>query len=121
MKTASDPRHQKRIALVKYLFAYSFSPGKIATKPIQEIITNLNLIDAYIGEHAPQWPVNKIAKIDLAILRLSIYELCVKQSAPAKVVVDEAVEIAKVYGNDTSPSFINGVLGAILKNTHEQN
>jgi len=60
------------------------------------------------------WPVDKLNKIDLAILRLAIYEL-ERKKTPPKVIIDEAVELAKEFGGENSPSFINGVLGTIYK------
>ncbi len=72
-------------------------------------------IDLQIQKAAPEWPLDKISKIDLAILRLALFELTVQKSEPPKVIIDEAVELAKSYGNPASPSFINGVLGTIIK------
>ena len=95
------------------LFTYSFRLDP--QSDIQEIINVLPTIDANIRESAPEWPLDKIAKIDLAILRLSTYELSIAKSEPPKVVIDEAVELAKSYGNEHSAQFINGVLGSILK------
>jgi len=103
MKTSSDPRHLKRARKVFKLFAQSFIPG--FTTPGDE----------YIHQAAPDWPVSNINKIDLAILRVATDEL-VNSDTPVKVVIDEAIEIAKKYGAENSGSFINGVLGTILKN-----
>ena len=75
---------------------------------------NLPEIDELIAKSAPEWPVNKLNKVDLALLRLAIYEMKVEKTTPPKVVIDEAVELAKEYGQDTSSSFINGVLGNII-------
>jgi len=117
MKIISDPRHQKRIKSLKELFALSFHWQKINEPLAQKAIAKLDKIDKIISQAAPTYPVDKINKIDLAILRLAILEL-IDKTAPPKVVIDEAVEIAKEYGNQTSFSFINGVLGTVLKN-HE--
>lgn len=73
------------------------------------------MLDEKIQSAAPEWPVDKIAKIDLAILRLAIYELLIEKKEPPKVIIDEAIELAKEFGNDNSPKFVNGVLGTILK------
>ena len=102
MKTPLDPRHKKRITQVSSLFASSFIPG--FTHPDDE----------HIKSAAPEWPLTKINRIDLAILRCATAEL-LHSDTPPKVVIDEAVEIAKTYGAENSPSFINGVLGTILK------
>lgn len=71
--------------------------------------------DALITPAAPEWPLEQIAKMDLAILRLAIYELHVKREVPPKVVINEAVELAKSFGGDNSSRFINGVLGTIYR------
>lgn len=113
MKTAQDPRHQHRINMMQQLFAYSFRPQE--TKTIAAIIPHLPAIDASIATCAPEWPLDKIAKIDLAILRLAIYEITQTKEIPVKVVIDEAIELAKSFGNPNSPKFINGVLGTIIQ------
>jgi N utilization substance protein B len=79
------------------------------------IVPQLPDLDAKIAAAAPEWPLDKIAKIDLAILRLASFELLVAKTEPPKVIIDEAIELAKAYGNENSSKFINGVLGAILK------
>ncbi len=115
MKTAQDPRHQKRITRMQELFSYSFgNPQK--GEHIQEIRPLLPKIDEMIGKAAPEWPVEKIAKIDLAILRLALFEITQEKQIPFRVVIDEAVELAKSFGNPNSPKFINGVLGTIVQN-----
>lgn len=115
MKTSQDPRHQKRMTLVQELFAASFPPQD-PSEAILPVIEHLNSIDEHITKAAPEWPLDKISKIDLAILRLAVYELSVEKKEPPKVVIDEAVELAKTFGNATSPGFINGALGTVLKN-----
>lgn len=75
----------------------------------------MHKIDKAIETSAPQFPVDKISKIDVAVLRLAVYELLFEKSQPQKVIIDEAIELAKEFGGDKSPSFINGVLGHILK------
>lgn len=118
MKTAQDPRHQRRIDSMQKLFAVSFSAQ--SDPDIQEILNNLSTIDPKIQKAAPEWSLDKIAKIDLAILRLAVFELTIEKTEPEKVIIDEAVELAKSYGNSTSAGFVNGVLGTIVKDTQEQ-
>lgn len=113
MKTASDPRHQKRIDRMQKLFSLSFQ-ANLSDDDIAPIVAHLSDIDAKIAKAAPEWPIDKIAKIDLAVLRLACYELLVAKDQPPKVVIDEAIELAKAYGNENSSKFVNGVLGSIL-------
>ena len=114
----ADPRHLRRIKLIQNLFAYSFlaennQPNEEESADI--IITRLPEIDALIHEHAPKYPIERIARMDLAILRLAIYELVIAKEEPPKVIIDEAVTLAKEFGGDRSYAFINAVLGAIYK------
>ena len=114
MKRADDPRHKKRVEAVQELFALSFNDrtklSHLATKT-QKCLTRA---DALITASATEWPIERINRVDLAILRLSITELLTKK-APEKVIIDEAVELAKEFGSQKSSSFVNGVLGNILK------
>lgn len=115
VKSKLDPRHQKRISLFKYLFAWE--SVKLPPNPkIAPIVKKMSGIDTQISLHAPKWPVDKINRVDLSILRLAIFELLFSRAAvPPKVIIDEAIEIGKEYGNESSGSFINAVLGSILK------
>jgi len=76
---------------------------------------NLDVLDKMIIPAAPEWPIDQIAKIDKSILRMSLYELLIKKDVPPKVVINEAVELAKEFGGDNSSKFINGVLGTIFR------
>lgn len=118
MKTANDPRHQKRALLVEELFSLEFTPQE-ASSDAKIIWEKKPQIDELIKSAAPEWPIDKIARIDHAILLLSVWELTENKSTPPKVVIDEAVELAKTYGNDNSAKFVNGVLGTILKKINE--
>ena len=80
----------------------------------RSVLDEHDLPNKKIAEAAPQWPTEKLNKIDLAILRLATHELQ-DTKTPPKVVIDEAVELAKEFGSESSPSFVNGVLGTILK------
>lgn len=77
-------------------------------------------LDTRISISAPQWPIDKLNRIDLSILRLATYEL-INTDTPPKVIIDEAVELAKEFGGESSPSFVNGVLGDILKRIEQTN
>lgn len=112
MKTATDPRHLRRKNALKFLFAESFTHQKNIPELVQDIQKQIDEINKIIVESAPTWPIDKINKIDLAILHLAIYELK-NENTPPKVVIDEAVELAKEFGSESSGSFVNGVLGTI--------
>ncbi len=114
MKTSQDPRHKKRQRLVQELFSTAFHK-QFVSKDARDILSHQEAIDAKIQLAAPDFPVEKINKIDLAVLRLATYELLIEDKEPNNVIIDEAVELAKEFGNDTSPGFVNGVLGHILK------
>lgn len=114
MKTSHDPRHQRRIERMQQLFARSFHDDNTAKDAVVDILPYLATIDGAIQSAAPEWPVDKIAKIDLSILRLACYELMIEKKEPQKVIIDEAVELAKAFGNEASSKFVNGVLGTIL-------
>lgn len=79
------------------------------------VLQNLNIIDEKILENLKGWTIDRISKIDLAVLRLAIYEIKFDLELPYKVSVNEAVEIAKMYGDDKSPSFVNGLLAKVKK------
>jgi N utilization substance protein B len=114
MKTSTDPRHLRRREAVKILFAETFATQPTPPELVQKILKAEKKLDKLIGVAAPQWPVDKLNKIDLTILRLAVYEL-EHEDTPPKVVIDEAVELAKEFGSESSSSFINGVLGTIYK------
>lgn len=120
MKTRFDPRHLRRERAIKSLFEYSFSTNEPRDEISKNVISNLKKIDKLISKAAPDWPIEKINKIDLAILRLAVYELNVKKKEPPKVIIDEAIELAKTYGGTSSPRFINGALGTVLKNENSK-
>lgn len=74
-------------------------------------------IDAKILEVAPDWPIEQIASVDKAVLRLSIYELLFVREIPPKVAINEAVELAKTFGGENSSKFVNGVLGTVYRDS----
>lgn len=114
MKNPHDPRHLERKNLIKSLYAHSFTSQPLE-KTAEQIFKKQKRIDELIAKAAPQWPVEKINRIDLAILRLAVFELKIKPKEPPKVVIDEAIELAKEYGSESSSAFINGTLGTLLK------
>ena len=115
MKSQQDPRHQKRVIIFKKLFAFSFlDDPKSIDIDIKSIVDNLDKIDDHIQQVAPEWPIAKLNKVDLAILRQAVFELLIEAKAPPKVIIDEAVEIGKQFGSDNTAKFVNGVLGGLL-------
>ena len=76
---------------------------------------NLESLDATIRQMAPNWPLDQMSRIDVCILRLGIYEMTLSGKVPQKVAINEAVELAKLFGSDSSGRFINGVLGSVAK------
>lgn len=113
MKSKTDPRHTNRIKRVKQIFAWQFHSQP--TPSLRPFLANLTQIDQLVTSSASKWPIDKINQIDLAILRQACFELLAYPQIPFKVVINEAIEIAKIYGSATSPSFINGALGSIIK------
>ncbi len=118
MKTATDPRHRRRSLLVQHLFASSFH--RRPDSSVRHIWQKLHLIDPIIVGAAPEWPLAKLNPVDLAILRLAVYELTIDKTAPFKVIIDEAVELAKEFGGEASPGFITGALGKIVSSNEPQ-
>jgi transcription antitermination protein NusB len=82
---------------------------------VQGVQTHQTELDDAIRPVAPEWPIEQIARMDRIILRIGVYELLFETGVPPKVVINEAVELAKAFGGDNSSKFINGVLGTILR------
>jgi len=76
-------------------------------------------LDQIIAKYAPEWPLDQIAAIDRNILRVACWEFAVQGETPVKVAINEAVELAKMYGSDSAPRFINGVLGSLVEHQNE--
>jgi transcription antitermination factor NusB len=140
--TQPDKRHLKRIKLMQQLFASTFEDklksedlssddlnsssdllaaisnfrlpyDDFSKQAAQEIVDNLPEIDQKIQEHAPERPLSEINQVDLAVLRIIVWESMTKKT-PKKVLIDEAIELAKEYGSESSPKFVNGVLAKVL-------
>lgn len=133
MTTKIDPRHEARkLALIKFYSEFFKQGGQIPEEIVKEIPTttqadmtvlenivrgvenSITNIDQIIRECAPEWPIERISKIDLAILRISVYELGQGRVSPS-VAIDEAVELAKEFGGENSAKFVNGVLGSVAE------
>ena len=113
MKKASDPRHIARIKIMQELFSHDFKPGR-TSKGAREVIVALPQIDQVVAKSAPEWPVAKINKVDLAILRLAVFELIIEKEAPPKVIVDEATRW--LNGIKEGPFFLNVWFGYLRRN-----
>ncbi len=76
-------------------------------------------LDHFIAQHAPEWPLDQVAVIDRNILRIALWEIALCEQTPMKVAINEAVELSKVYGSDSTPRFVNGVLGSLANRQTE--
>ena len=127
-------RTQAREAVVSLLYAYdsgneeitSLAPEILDEKKIKNkqqefalslfngVLEKLTNVDEQVSKHLKEWDIQSIGGIERAILRLGVYELCFT-STDAPIIINEAIELAKLYGSDNAPRFINGVLDAIVK------
>lgn len=91
----------------------SAEAASFAQELIQGVLTHREKLDNVIQSYAPTWPLEQMAIIDRNILRLAIFEVTITKKVPVKAAINEAVELAKTFGSDSSPKFINGVLGSV--------
>ena len=128
-------RKRGRIAALKVLYeldSTQHDPGVVLTRRLadeqlnaegeqfaREIVTGVWQhrveLDQLIQQHAPEWPIDQMAVVDRNVLRIAIYEFSLAHITPLKVAINEAIEIAKAYGSDSAPRFINGVLGTLAE------
>jgi len=101
-------------------FAPEFDDEGFVEELILGVSKNLAKIDEYIKKYAPEWPIDQITVIDRNVLRLGIYELVFSENIPPKVAINEAIEVAKNFGGESSGKFVNGVLGSIYKEMPEE-
>jgi N utilization substance protein B len=101
-------------------FAPQFEDGGFVRETIKGILEHLEEIDNYIKKYATEWPLDQITIVDRNVLRIGIYELLYSENIPPRVAINEAIEIAKAFGGESSGKFINGVLGAIYKDLPEK-
>ncbi len=133
MSDHTDPRHTARAIALQQLFTQLIAEAQpfanedllqiletgdydqpLAEKIVAGVPVSLPEIDPVIETLAPAWPIKQIAPVDLIILRMGIWEAFVARVTPARVVINEAIELAKEFGGPSSSGFINGVLGALL-------
>ena len=88
---------------------------KFAAKLMEGVLKHQETMDRLIARYAPEWPLDQMAVIDRNVLRIAIYEFLVDDETPVKVAINEAVELAKEYGSDSTPRFVNGVLGTLAE------
>jgi len=88
--------------------------AKFVRKLIWGVLDNLDEIDALVQEIAPEWPLLQMSPIDRNILRIAVYELMIARDTPVKVAINEAVELAKLFGGDSTRRFVNGALGTLV-------
>ena len=86
---------------------------EFATELVLGVVKNQAHMDMLISRYAPEWPLDQMAIIDRNILRIAIFEFLISEQTPVKVAINEAVELAKTYGSDSAPRFVNGVLGTL--------
>lgn len=86
---------------------------------IYGVLPLVTKLDGFISQHAPEWPLDQVAVIDRNILRIALWEFAVEGCTPVKVAINEAIELAKIFGSDSTPRFVNGVLGSLANRQSE--
>jgi N utilization substance protein B len=90
---------------------------------VRQIVTGVlpitTKLDNFIAQHAPEWPMDQVAVVDRNIIRIALWEFAVEECTPVKVAINEAIELAKLYGSDSTPRFVNGVLGSLAARQDE--
>ncbi|MFA5124611.1 MAG: transcription antitermination factor NusB [Patescibacteria group bacterium] len=104
----------------KEAFAPDFSDGGFMKQLVQGVMDHVGEIDVLITKFAPEWPLDQITIVDRNVLRLGTYELRYDENVPAKVAINESIELAKAFGGESSGKFVNGVLGAVYKDMGEK-
>lgn len=116
---------QKSLQDITVLNIQQFAPGmedqEFVLSLVRGVEESLPAIDAIIVETAPEWPLEQISSIDRSVLRLGVYELQFLKEVPPKVAINEAVELAKTFGGESSGKFVNGVLGTLYKKMYPEN
>ena len=92
---------------------------QFTTDIVSGVIPIIILLDELIAVHAPEWPMDQLAIVDRNILRIALWEFAVSKCTPIKVAINEAIELSKTYGSDSTPRFVNGVLGSLANQLNE--
>jgi len=93
--------------------------SEFTTQIVRGVVPLMARLDDFITQHAPEWPLDQIAIIDRNILRIALWEIALCDQTPIKVAINEAVELSKVFGSDSTPRFVNGVLGSLANRQME--
>ena len=107
-------RADESLSWLKEEYPLPTSALAYALRITEGVVQNLDAIDELIKKHAPAWPVNQLSVVDRNTLRIALYEMQFSDMTPNKVAINEAVELAKTYGSESSSRFINGVLGSVM-------
>jgi N utilization substance protein B len=112
----TQPHHDVDAVLSRHAEERHLAPRAVefACELVHGVLAHRDQIDDEIQGAATEWPLDRMARIDKNILRLAIYEILYNNAVPARAAINEAVELAKVFGSDTSSRFVNGVLGTIF-------
>lgn len=86
---------------------------------VSGVVQYKHILDEFIADFAPEWPLDQVAFIDRNLIRIALWEIAVYKKTPVKVVINEIVELAKLYGSEGSARFVNGVLGGLIDNLNE--
>jgi N utilization substance protein B len=113
---ADCTQHHLSVALARRLEDVMLpeAGASFARELVHGVEAHREQLDDLIGQYAPEWPVDQIAIIDRNVLRLAIFEVLMRDDTPVKVAINEAVELAKEFGSDSSGRFVNGVLGSLV-------
>lgn len=116
-RAAEDDQFDLKRSLRRNIARYKDTVDDTAfiTRVVEGTLSHLAEIDTLLQPIAPEWPISEIARMDRVVLRMGIYELKFETTTPPKVVINEAVELAKAFGGDNSSKFINGVLGTAYR------
>ena len=92
---------------------------EFAEQIVHGVLPITHQIDSFITQHAPEWPLDQVAAIDRNIIRIALWEFAVKGCTPIKVAINEAIELSKIYGSESTSRFVNGVLGSLAERQNE--
>jgi N utilization substance protein B len=96
------------------------APRQFANELLEGVMSHREELDKRIAANSPNWSVSRMSRIDLGIIRLAVYELLFRDDIPRNVTINEAIEIAKKFGSEESPAFVNGILDEIARSLPEK-